>query len=247
MKEKANDSIHLSLIIPAFNEKARIGKSLEHILGYLEAQPYASEVIIVDDGSQDGTADYVEEGFGQYAQIRVERRAIQGGKGAAIQQGMLSGKGTYLIFSDADLSVPIETLPAIFSGLENHCDVAIGSRQKPNSVIEVHQPFLRELLGRVFTKLSSWILSLPISDFTCGFKGFRREVARDLFSRQQLHDWSFDSEILYLAKLRGYHVEEVPVRWRNDEASKVKLWKDILTSFLGLLRIRVNDLLGRYK
>lgn len=247
MKEKANDSIHLSLIIPAFNEKTRIGKSLEQILGYLEAQPYASEVIVVDDGSQDGTADYVEEGFGKYPQIRVERRPNQGGKGAAIRQGMLSGKGTYLIFSDADLSVPIETLPAIFSDLENHCDVAIGSRQKPDSVIEVHQPLLRELLGRVFTKLSSLILALPISDFTCGFKGFRREVARDLFSRQQLHDWSFDSEILYLAKIRGYRIAEVPVRWRNDETTKVRLWKDILTSCLGLLRIRFNHLSGRYK
>jgi len=239
--------IHLSLIIPTFNEERRIGKSLDRILTFLQAQPYPSEIIIVDDGSQDRTVDVVQQRSNSNPPIRIERQPHNMGKGEAIKRGMLQGNGSYLFFSDADLSVPIEALPTFLSILENGCDVAVGSRRKPGAVLEVHQPLYRELMGKVFTWLSNWILDLRVSDFTCGFKGFRREAARELFSRQRLGNWSFDPEILYLAKLKQYRVAEIPVRWRNDRATKVRLWRDVLSSFFGLLYIRLYDLRGIYQ
>ncbi len=234
------EPVYLSLIIPAFNEEARIGKSLERISDFLQSQPYFYELIIVDDGSLDRTVDLVRELFGRHPRVSIHRQSHNLGKGEAVRRGMLLGKGEYLFFSDADLAVPIETLSLFLSHLEKDCDVAIGTRQKSGAVIEVHQPIYREFMGKAYTRLSNWILGLSVSDFTCGFKGFRREAARELFSRQQLKGWSFDAEILYLARLKGYRVLEIPVRWRNDQATKVRLWRDAIASFLGLIRIRVN-------
>lgn len=245
--KREGEKPYLSLIIPAYNEEARIGKSLDRILRFLDSQRYIFEVIIVDDGSRDRTAEMVEQRFGKHPAIKLQRRPANLGKGMAVQQGMLLGSGDYLVFSDADLSVPIEMLPAFINPLENQSDLAIGTRQKSGAVIEVHQPRHRELMGMVYTKLSSWILGVRVSDFTCGFKGFRRDIARDLFSRQRLNNWSFDAEILYLAHRKGYRIAEIPVTWRNDDATKVRLWKDVLTSFFGLLQIRLYDLQGRYR
>ena len=239
--------IHLSLIIPTFNEERRIGKSLDRILTFLQSQPYSSEIIIVDDGSRDRTVDVVQQRSNSNPPIRIERQPHNLGKGEAIKRGMLQGNGSYLFFSDADLSVPIEALPTFLSILENDCDVAVGSRRKPGAVLEIHQPLYRELMGKVFTWLSNWILDLRVSDFTCGFKGFRREAAGELFSRQRLGDWSFDAEILYLAKIQGYRLDEIPVVWRNDGATKVRLGRDVASSFLGLFKIRLNHFLGHYK
>jgi dolichyl-phosphate beta-glucosyltransferase len=241
------DEIYLSLVIPAYNEENRIGGSLKRILQFLKTQPYTFEVVIVDDGSQDRTIDVVHKYRNSDSAIRIERQPSNLGKGEAIKRGMLLGSGRYLFFSDADLSVPIETLPSLLSSLENGCDMAVGSRRRAGAVIEIHQPLYRELMGTAFTRLSNRILSLQVSDFTCGFKGFRREAAREIFSRQRLRDWSFDSEILYLAKLRRYRVGEIPVVWRDDRATKVRLWRDVVTSFLGLLKIRLNHWLGRYR
>lgn len=247
MTAKAQDPIYLSLILPAFNEEARIGKNLGRLLSFLRSQPYASEVIIVDDGSRDRTAGVVQEIGRESSSLRILCNDNNLGKGGAVRAGMLEGKGRFLFFSDADLSVPIEILPDFLAELENHCDVAIGTRQKAGARIEIHQPFYREFMGKVYTRLSNWILGLHASDFTCGFKGFRREVARELFSRQRLRRWSFDSEILYLARLKGYRVLEIPVTWSDDRDSKVRIWRDVISSFLGLVRIRLYHLLGRYQ
>jgi dolichyl-phosphate beta-glucosyltransferase len=241
-----NHPVTLSLIIPAYNEEQRIGKSLEQIFLFCNAFGDPYEVIVVDDGSTDETVGFVRRRFGDRSQLKIVQQPGRRGKGAAVQQGMLHGRGDYLFFSDADLSVPIETLPTFLTELRNHCDVAIGSRRAPGAKIEIHQPFFREILGRVFTFLSNLILGLRHSDATCGFKGFRRATAQDLFTRVRLPNWSFDSELLYLARLKKYRVIEVPVTWRNDEATKVSLWKDVFASFLGLLQIRANRLLGKY-
>ena len=246
MKNEASQ-IYLSLIIPAFNEEDRITKSIDHILRYLQSQPYSSEIIIVDDGSHDRTIDLVQERFGKHPEVRIHQQPRNLGKGAAVKQGMLLGNGEYLFFSDADLSVPIETLPGFLTQLENHFDVTIGTRRKAGAAIEVHQPFYRELLGRTYTTLSNLLLGLRVSDFTCGFKGFRREAARDLFSRQRLKNWSFDAEILYLAQLKGYRILEAPVTWRDDRATKVRLGRDIFMSFIELLQIRFYDSQGKYQ
>ena len=242
-----HDEPYVSLIIPAFNEEARIGSSLNRILSFMRSQPYASEILIVDDGSQDRTVEVVRGITGGIDPVHVLCSDKHLGKGEGVRVGMLHGRGEYLFFSDVDLSVPIETLSSFLSQLESLCDVAIGTRQKSGASIEVHQPFCRELLGKVYTRLSNWILGLQISDFTCGFKGFRKEAAKEIFSRQQLSNWSFDAEILYLAQLKGYRLQEIPVRWRNDERTKVKLLRDITTSFLGLLKIRFYSLEGRYQ
>ncbi len=247
MTGPANDPIHLSLVIPAFNEEARIGKNLARVLSFLSSQPYSSEVIVVDDGSQDRTVEVAREIGRQSGLLRTLRNSKNLGKGGAVRAGMLQAKGRYLFFSDSDLSVPIETLPAFLAELTRNCDVAIGTRQKAGANIEVRQPLYRELMGKAYTRLSNRILNLRISDFTCGFKGFRGDVARDLFSRQQLHNWSFDAEILYLARLKGCRVREIPVHWRDARGSKVRLWRDVISSFLGLVRIRLYHLSGRYQ
>jgi len=246
MGHKEASQVYISLIIPTFNEEARILKSLNHVLGFFGSQPYSAEVIIVDDGSEDRTVQWFREHFGGHSNVRIHQNSSNLGKGEAVKQGMLLASGKFLFFSDADLSVPIETLPTFLSHLENHCDIAIGSRQKSGALIEVHQGFFREFMGKVFTRLANSILALHISDFTCGFKGFRKEIAKEIFSKQRVERWSFDAEILYLAHLKKSKVQEIPVTWRNDQRTKVRLWRDIISSFLGLLKIRLNHYLGRY-
>src|ERR1043166_4459630 len=219
---------YLSLVIPAFNEDRRIGQSLERILSFFRAQSYPFEIIVVDDGSTDRTVEVVRGFAASDPQLRVEPQPQNRGKGEAIRRGMLLAGGKYLFFSDADLSVPIEAVPDFLSRLEAGDDVAFASPRIGGGVIEVHQPIHRELMGKVFTGLSNLILGLKLKDFTCGFKAFRRDAARELFSRQRLGGWSFDSEILYLAKSKGYRIAEVPVVWRNDEATKVRLGRDVV-------------------
>jgi dolichyl-phosphate beta-glucosyltransferase len=244
---EAQAPIVISLIIPAYNEEQRIGKSLEQIFRFCNAQESPFEVIVVDDGSTDGTVPFVRERFGDRSQLRILQQPFRRGKGAAVQQGMLQARGDFVFFSDADLSVPIETLPALLVELQNSCDIAIGSRRAPGAKIEVHQPFFREAMARIFTLLSNFLLGAHYFDVTCGFKGFRREPAREIFTRQRLHGWSFDSEILFISSLKGYRVAEIPVNWRNDQGTKVRLWKDALASFLGLVKIRANYIAGKYR
>jgi glycosyltransferase involved in cell wall biosynthesis len=243
--EPGSAPVAVSLIIPAFNERARLGKNLDRIVAFLRAQPYASEVIVVDDGSHDGTGEWVEAhhagGVVQLCRLPANR-----GKGEAVRQGMFLGRGHHLCFSDADLSVPIESLPVFLSRLAEGADVAIGSRRAPGAVIEVPQPRYREALGQAYTGMARAMLGLSVSDVTCGFKGFRRSVARDVFRHQRLRDWGFDAEILYIARLRGYRVSEVPVRWRNDGATRVRLPRDVVRSLVGLVRIRAYAARGRY-
>lgn len=240
-------SILFSLIVPAYNEELRIGKSLEQILPFCNALGAPYEIIVVDDGSADRTAALVESRFGSQPQLKLIRQPARGGKGGAVRAGMLRARGDYLFFSDADLSVPIATLPAFLEALQNRCDIAVGSRRAPGAKIEVHQPWLRETLARIFTSLSTHLLGLRYYDLTCGFKGFRRAAAQELFARQRLCNWSFDCEILFIARLKNYRVAEIPVSWRNAKGTKVRLWKDAVGSFLGLVEIRWNQWLGRYR
>lgn len=242
----AANNPHVSLIIPAFNEEARIRESLNLILSFFRSQSYRSEIIIVDDGSQDRTVDLVQKHYSKEG-VRIYRQPGNMGKGEAVKRGMTLAAGKYLFFSDADLSVPIEALPVFLAELETQCDIAIGTRRRPGARIEIHQPPYREFMGAVYTKLSSWILNLKVSDVTCGFKGFRSEVARDLFPRQRLKNWSFDAEILYLARIGRYRISEIPVHWRNDERTKVKLWRDSAGSFFGLLQILFHAFRGAYR
>jgi glycosyltransferase involved in cell wall biosynthesis len=236
----------LSVVIPAFNEAERLGRTLGRVLDCLESLGRSFELIVVDDGSTDATAEVVRAQVAGGRQARLHRQPVNRGKGEAVRQGMLLATGHYRFFSDADLSVPIEMLPAFLGPLEHGHDLAIGSRRVRGAVIEVHQPAHRELLGRGYSALARGLLGLAVADITCGFKGFRAAVAADLFGRQRLTRWSFDAEILYLARRRGYRMVEVPVRWRDDASTQVRLRHDVLRSFAELATILWNSWTGRY-
>jgi len=236
----------LSVVIPAYNEEARIGESLRRIIPYLRSLHRPFELIVVDDGSRDGTIEVVRGSINGCDRVRILRNKRNRGKGYAVRRGMLEAKGKYVLFTDADLSTPIDELGRFLTWLNDGYDIAIGSRRVSGARIEVHQPLLRETMGKIFAWLTNFLLVKDISDITCGFKCFRRSVARDLFSRQKLSGWSFDAEILFIAKRRGYKIKEVPIRWRDSPGTKVKMIKDAIKSFWELLQIRLNDWRGLY-
>lgn len=229
--------MHLSVVIPAYNEEKRLPQSLAAVLDFLKNQPYESEIIVSDDGSQDRTVQVAEEllqGFPHQVLVTPQNR----GKGHAVRQGMLAATGAYILFSDADLSTPIEEVTKFLARLEKDQDVVIGSRALPDSQVEVHQNFLRETMGKVFNLVAQMWAFKGVRDSQCGFKGFRREAARKLFSLQKLDGFSFDVEIVYLAQKLGLRLLELPVIWRNSAQSRVQVLRDPLMMFWDVLRIR---------
>ena len=239
-------AMYLSIVIPAYNEKQRIGKTLRVMHAYLQQQPYAAEIIVVDDGSQDGTASIVQASEAAFSPTQVLRNGRNRGKGFSVRQGFLHARGEYLLFSDADLSTPIEEVEKLLAALQEPCDIAIGSRAVPGSRVEVHQPWYREHMGRLFN-VCVQILAVPgIRDTQCGFKCFRREAAMAICHRMVAERFGFDVEMLYLARRLGYRVREVPVLWRNSPETRVRVWRDSASMIGDLLRIRWNDLRGWY-
>lgn len=237
----------LSVIIPAYNEEKRLEPSLGVITDYFASQPYAVEIVVVDDGSSDRTCEIVEA-WAKRDRVRVilEKNPRNLGKGAAVRRGMLAGDGEHLLFMDADLSTPLESIEAFLPHLKNGAPVVIGTRKHPEARIERSQPWLRRNLGKGFVMLANLMLGTRLSDFTCGFKCFSRRAAQEIFSRSLVIGWAFDAEILYLAHNLGYQIVEVPVRWAHSSGSRVRLRKDVLSSFLGLLAIRRNRREGLY-
>lgn len=230
-----------SVVIPAFNEAARIPDTLQRIDRYFHKRRWRYEIIVVDDGSTDETVRTVER-FGRA--VRIERLPQNRGKGAAVRRGFSVARYPWVLFSDADLSTPIEDMERFVPDLPN-ADLLIGSRALAQSRIEVHQPLAKELLGRAGNLLIQAVLLPGIVDSRCGFKIFRRDRCAPVFACQRLWRWGFDDELLFLARKAGLRIVEVPVRWRNDTRSKVR-WNDYLRTPLELLRIRWNDLLGNY-
>jgi dolichyl-phosphate beta-glucosyltransferase len=240
------DDCQLSVVIPAYNEAGRIVEPLRRIDAYLRAGNIPSELVIVDDGSTDGTADVVRHVTPELrTPVQVIVCASNRGKGHAVKIGVRHARGCLVLMTDADLSTPIEELDKFLAHVGNGVQIAIGSRKIPGAVIEARQPLLREMMGRVFTLLTRRLL-VPVSDVTCGFKLFTREAAAELFQRVTLDDWSFDAEVLFLAHRAGFAIREVPVRWRDDPATKVRRGRDALRSALGLARILVNTARGQY-
>lgn len=233
----------LSFIIPAYNEATRIERSLETALEYFDDASYTWEIIVVDDGSDDRTCEIVEQFSGRG--VRLLRQSQNQGKGAAVRRGMLDGTGKARIFSDADFSTPVEETARALE-LLGECDVAIGSRAIDRSSVEVHQPWYRETMGKVFN-LFVQALAIPgIKDTQCGFKAFRAEAAQEIFSRSRIDGFSFDVEALYIARRLGFSIVEYPVRWINDERSTVNPVTDSIRMFGELVRIRrVHAGLGR--
>jgi dolichyl-phosphate beta-glucosyltransferase len=240
-------SVHLSIVIPVYNEEQRIGPSLDKILAYLSGKTWSREIVLVDDGSRDGGIKLACDRLEGREQFRVISYGSNRGKGYALKQGMLASQGEYVLFTDADLSTPIEELDKMWSWFEQGFDIVQGSRKMPGANVERHQPWLRENMGKVFTALSNLIASVNVSDVTCGFKCYRGAVAHDLYANQRLFDWSFDAEIIHIARRHHYRLKEVPVRWLDERGTKVHLVRDSYRSFKGLLTIRLNAMRGLYK
>jgi len=237
----------LSLVVPAFNESQRIAESLGAIAAFLAAQPWRSEIVVVDDGSRDSTFAVtcdIAADFG--VPVRVVRYAKNRGKGCALKVGFAQARGDRILFTDADLSTPIAAATALLRALEQGFDLVIGTRRKVGASIEVHQPPFREWLGRVYTRLVRAFVA-DVSDCTCGFKAFRGDVGRDLFSRLRTSDWSFDAEVLHLAERAGYRIGEVGVPWADRAGTQARLLRDVPGSLLGLLRIRLWSAVGRHR
>ncbi|UCH35354.1 MAG: glycosyltransferase family 2 protein [Armatimonadota bacterium] len=240
--------VYLSLVIPAHDEEERIGATLERVLEYLSGREYSWEVVVVDDVSSDGTAEVVSRFQQQEARLRLLHRAADPGKGAAVQAGMFAAKGQRVLFSDADLSTPIEESEKLLDAVEREgYDIAIGSRGLPQSDLRVRQPWYRETMGRVFNLMVRAVALRGFKDTQCGFKLFRGEVAADLFGRQTIMGFAFDVEILYVAIKRGLRVKEVPVTWINAPRSKVDPIRDSLRMARDMMGIRFKSLLGLYR
>jgi glycosyltransferase involved in cell wall biosynthesis len=236
----------LSVVIPAYNESARIAAPLRRLADYLAVTHPSSEIVVVDDGSTDDTVRTVTAiGAGLPVPLRVLSSPANRGKGHAVRRGILDARGALVLMTDADLSTPIEELAKLMTAVGGGADVAIGSRKMVGSLIEERQPWLREAMGRVFTWLTQNLI-VNVSDVTCGFKLFRRDPARAVFSRAVLDDWSFDAEALFLVRRLGFRLVEVPVRWRDAAGTKVNRGRDAVRSAVGLARIRWNHAFGRY-
>jgi dolichyl-phosphate beta-glucosyltransferase len=235
-------ALDLSVVIPAYNESQRLPGSLERIRSFLEGR-HRYEIVVVDDGSGDDTAQLAERALGPGH--RVLRQPRNRGKGAAVRRGMLAASGERRLMTDADLSTPIEELPRLLERMDAGCDVVIGSRALPGSRIEVHQPWHRENAGRLFNALVRLLVVGGLADTQCGFKLFSARAAEDCFVACLLDGFSFDVEALHVARRRGYRIAELGVVWRNDAASRVTLGRGVM-AFADLLRIRALSLLGRY-
>ena len=237
----------LSIVIPAYNEESRLPATLKAVDAYLRQKSFSSsEILVVDDGSTDRTVELVKRSEREHASLRLLKNPGNRGKGFAIRKGMLEAGGEWILSTDADLSTPISELDKLLAEAERTgAQIAIGSRALDRSLVGVHQSALRELSGRFFNVIMRLITGLPFHDTQCGFKLFRADAAREIFSRQTLDGFSFDVENLMIAKVLGYRAIEVPVVWNNVEGTKVGMLAG-MESFAALLGIRWRALTGRY-
>jgi glycosyltransferase involved in cell wall biosynthesis len=236
----------LSIIIPAYNEEARLPETLQRIAEYLPTLRMRTEVLVVDDGSTDSTAAVAESFHGKLTGLRVLSNRTNRGKGYSVRHGMLEAQGDMVLFTDADLSAPIEEAEKLLTPLNNGYDVAIGSRAMDRSLISTRQSIFRETAGIIFNKIVRMVLRLPFVDTQCGFKAFRRERCRIIFEQQRIEGFGFDPELLYLARHYGLRAIEIPVRWGHSEATKVNMLGDSLKMFADIFTIRWNAMSGRY-
>lgn len=237
--------VRVSVVVPAYNEALRLPKSLPAICGYLSTRPYAAEVIVVDDGSTDGTTAYVRSVLPVYHRLRLLENGSNRGKGYSVRHGVLEGRGRYVLFTDADLSTPIEEVDRALELLEQGWDAVIGSRALDPRLLERPQPWIRRQAGKVFRWAVRQLTGLPFQDTQCGFKAFRREAAQVLFRRQQIERFGFDFEILWLARRLGFRCREVGVRWADDRRSHVSLLRDGPAMLWQMLQIAWREHVGR--
>ena len=236
----------LSIIVPSYNEELRLPPSLAAIADYIQKSGRTTEVLVIDDGSKDRTAAVAEAFRDRIPMLRVVPNGENRGKGYSVRHGMMEAQGEIVLFTDADLSAPIEEADKLLAALVT-CDVAIGSRALDRSLIAVHESGFREFAGIVFNKIVRFVLWLPFVDTQCGFKAFRREKCKIIFEQQRIERFGFDPELLFLARVHGLRAVEIPVRWAHSPATKVNMLRDSIQMFLDVFTIRWNRLLGRYR
>jgi dolichyl-phosphate beta-glucosyltransferase len=236
----------ISIVIPAYNESARISKALGEVLRVVRERGWHAEVLVVNDGSTDRTADIVAE----FAQLNPEVRLLNNlenrGKGFSVRHGVLNAVGEIVMFTDADLSAPMEEAERLFSALHQGADIAIGSRWLERKRQTHKQPLYRQFFGRCFNAITRLIMGLPFADTQCGFKAFRRPVAQTIFQLQRIERWGFDPELLFIALKRGYKIQEVPVTWGHDERSRLSYLKDGIKMLEEIAYIRWEAFAGAY-
>jgi dolichyl-phosphate beta-glucosyltransferase len=239
---------YLSIVIPAYNEALRIGSTLEKVRQYAETRNYPCELVLVDDGSQDETPQILENFQERNANARILRNEPNRGKGFTVRRGVLEARGEFVLFTDADLSAPIEETNKLLAALETSgADAAVGSRALDRRLIGIHQPWRREMAGRVFNLLVRLFTGLKIRDTQCGLKLFRRATTRRAFELQRVSGFGFDPELLFLIQYLGGRIVEVPVRWNDSPATKVHFLRDSTRMFLDLVVLRWRALTGRYR
>jgi len=242
-----SDKIHLSVIIPAYNEEKRLLKTLQEIDKYLSKQTYDYEIIVVSDGSKDRTCQITENLKLKIAKLKLICEKINRGKGYGVKRGMLAAIGEYRLFMDSDNSTSIDQVEKMWPEFKEGYDIVIGSRDVKGAILDPPQPWIRNvILGEGFKLLRKVIVDLwEIQDSQCGFKGFTKRAAEDIFPHSIINRWAFDPEILIIGKLLGYKIKEIPVYWKNDPDSKVKL-KGMVKMAVDLFKIRLNLITGKY-
>jgi dolichyl-phosphate beta-glucosyltransferase len=236
----------ISIVIPAYNESARIGKALDEVLRCVHERAWHAEILVVNDGSTDNTAAIVQKLAESHPEVRLLSNPENRGKGFSVRQGVLHAVGDMVMFTDADLSAPMEEAERLFEALRQGADIAIGSRWLERKRQTLKQPLYRQFFGRCFNGITRLVMGLPFADTQCGFKALHRPVAQTIFQLQRIERWGFDPELLFIALKRGYKVREVPVTWGHDERSRLSYLKDGLKMLEEIAYIRWEAFAGAY-
>ncbi len=240
----------LTIVIPAFNEAKKIESTVNEVTDFLSDKGYSYEVIVVDDGSDDDTLDIIKryKAINSNGNIRILENVHNRGKGYAVRKGIKEAAGDYILFMDADNSTRIYELERMLPGFKDGFDIIIGSRRLKNipSDIVISQPSYRHILGEIYIYISRLFFKISVRDYNCGFKMFKNKVAKKIFSKQMMDDWSFDLETLFLVEKYCFKIKEVPVNWKHYKGSKVRPVLDGIKSFISLFKIKANDVSGKY-
>jgi glycosyltransferase involved in cell wall biosynthesis len=235
-----------SIVIPAYNEGARIPGTLKEVVDCVRSRGWSAEIIVVDDGSRDNTAEVIRAFAATAPEVRLVQNPGNRGKGFSVRNGILQAMGEIVMFTDADLSAPIEEAERLFTAIAGGADIAIGSRWLERTRQTIRQPLYRQFFGRCFNAVTRAVMGLPFADTQCGFKAFTRAAAQTVFQLQTIERWGFDPEILFIAIKRRYRIEEVPVSWAHDERTRMSYLKDGMRMLEDIAIVRWNALLGRY-